>query len=539
MVGVADHVRAAETRRDAVTRAERQAKAALDEVEAESTAAAVERRVVGERVATMAVEVDALKTSDAYKSGVALADVREHARGQRESAARLAAAAVDRATHRDRAAAEVGEAGVEQDDAAANLSLAEGDLRHAAVPAGAEGVVEEAAIAGADDGERLVQAWVDARRRRVGEVRAALDAHTRAVDARTLREDQVAGDEAAVDDRSTAAAQARSAEAAAVTAYGAAVQGWAARCGTIGAERVLSVLPRSAGEPVAVTQAVAALSADLGSEDAVARSVLDADRSVAVAERAALVEERARWSGGGLVDPDGPAWRSPRADLSGAPLWRLVDVAPGMEPAAVDRLEAALIGAGLLDAWVQPDGTARLGDARADVMLAPRRCAGRSLAEVLVPVPPAGDDPGVPAGVVAAVLASVPVATTALGLDSDSTASPAGNPDVVVGLDGTYRLGAATGRGPHRPAEWLGAVARERRRLVRLSEIDAALARVDVALADLDRREAGLDRRRAAVAAELDAVPSGTPVDQSRRVLADAEARLAEAETRLAAPASP
>ncbi|MCA1684077.1 MAG: hypothetical protein LC708_02990, partial [Actinobacteria bacterium] len=267
------------------------------------------------------------------------------------------------------------------------------------------------------------------------------------------------------------------------------------------------------------------MAADLGVEDAVARRDLGAERDAAMAEGAALAEERARWAEGGLVDPDGPPWRTPRDGRAGAPLWRLVDVAPGVEAADVDGLEAALTGAGLLDAWVQPDGTVDLGDGRADVGLGVRPAAGATLADRLVVV--GNRDSGVPDAVVERVLASVAVVATA-------GADPAGGgPDVVVATDGSFRLGAAAGRGPRRPALLLGAVARERHRLARLAEIDAALAAVTARLADLDRRQADLDRRRAAVAAELAAAPSGAPVDDARRAVDAAAARLAEAEARL------
>ncbi|MGI8685190.1 MAG: SbcC/MukB-like Walker B domain-containing protein [Acidimicrobiales bacterium] len=589
VVGAAGDVRGAETRRDAVTRAERQARVALDEVEAESAAAATERRQVGERADAMGVEVDALKDSDAYRSGVALADLRAQARSLRQVAGRLATAAGERAAQRDGAAAEAAEAGFEREGAATNLRLAEDDVREAAAPVGAEGVVGEAlALVGADDGERLVHAWAEAHRGRVQEVRAALHAHGRAIDSRTFLEDQVGGDESAVEARSVVVAEARAAEEAAVGAYGLAVAQWATRCDTVGAERVASALPRPADDPGAVVAAVGRLAAALGAEDAVGRSVLAAERDTAGGERAALVEERARWADGGLVDPDGPAWRSPREGRPGAPLWRLVDVAPGVAPAEIDGLEAALTGAGLLDAWVQPDGAVALGADRADVVLTTRPVAGRSLAGLLVPAAMEGDESGVAADVVAAVLASVavvagavlgvttgaavaadtrepgdatgvPPGATYAAADADepgdatgvedgagpvvaglsfATAGAGGEPgaitDVVVAVDGTYRLGAATGRGPQRPALLLGAVARERHRLARLAEIDASLAAVDARLAELARGEAGLDRRRAAVAAELEAVPSGAPVEQAHQALAGAEARLAEAEARLA-----
>lgn len=519
LVGVAGEARAAETRRDDVTRAERQAKTALEQVEAESVAAADERRTSQDRVDAIGVERDALKDRDAYRDGAALADLRAQGQRLRQLAQRAANAAIHQETGREAAATELEGSARQRDTAVANLVPAGRELEAAAAHVGAEGVAVEAALAEPDDGERLVTAWAEAKRSRVAEIRASLAAHTGAVQARTYVEQQVTVDEETVDKRLAARTERWGAEAAAVAAYRGEVEEWAGASASIGPARVLGFLPRPVEEPGAVAEAVTALALALGAEEAVARRNLAAERQVATGERDGLVEERARWAESGLVNPDPPPWRSPRLDRPGAPLWRLVDVAPGVAPADVDGLEAALTGVGLLDAWVQPDGAVDLGDDRADLVLGVRPVGDRTLSELLVP---AG---GFAAGVVAAVLASVAVARTA---DTGHGAN-----DVVVATDGTFRLGAAVGRGPRRPALLLGAVARERHRLERLAEVDAALAAVDALIAGFDRAEAGLDRHRAAVDAELAAMPSGAPVDEARRALADAAARLDEAEERL------
>ncbi|HUP69402.1 MAG TPA: TIGR02680 family protein [Acidimicrobiales bacterium] len=542
VVGAAGDVRAAETHRDDVTRAERLAKAALDEVEAESAAAATERRTLVQRIAAIGVEIDALKDSDAYRDGAALADLRAHSQRLRQAADRAARSAEEQEASRQAAAVEVDDATVEHEMAAANLAVAGSELRAKATDVAAEGVVGEAAtIEVPDDAERFVNAWVEAQRGRVREVRAALDDHTKAVETRGFLEAQLAEDDATVAKRIAAGRSAREHEKAAATTYQAAVDEWSAGCGTIGPARVAAALPLpTAADPARVAEALGVLAAELGAEDAVARRDLAAERATASADRQALIEERALWAEGGLVDPEGPSWRSSREGRPGAPLWRLVDVAPGVGPAEVDGLEAALTGAGLLDAWVQPDGAVDLGDGRADVVLGQRPATGRTLADLLVPITTpktavavrAGGQDGVragdsafPADVLAGVLASVPVVATA-GEVLDGA-------EVVVASDGTYRVGAAVGRGPQRPALLLGAVARERHRLARLASIDAALAAVEATMADLDRQEAALDRRRTALAAELAAVPSGADVDDARLAVADAASRLGEAEARL------
>ena len=231
-----------------------------------------------------------------------------------------------------------------------------------------------------------------------------------------------------------------------------------------------------------------------------------------------------------MVDPDAPPWRSDRAGRAGAALWRLVDVADGATETEIDGVEAALTASGLVDAWISPDGGIDLGPDRADVSLTVLHPAeGPTLASLLAPASPAESadaEPPVLPAVVAAVLASIPVAPTAL-----SPAGVAG--EVVVGTDGSFRIGSAAGRGSPRPAQLLGAVARERHRLARLAELDLALQAIADRLDAIDRRGEDLDRRRAALDAELQAQPSGDPVRTAETEASAAAARLGEARHRL------
>lgn len=531
VLGAAAAVRSAETSRDHVTRTERLTREELDTARARADEVTEQRRSAEERYAAVGVELDALKDSSAYREGAGLADARTHAGRLRENAERVRRSAAERAREHANAVAEAEEASGVRQVAAANLELAERDLRTAAAAVGAETVAGEAAgIAEPDDAERFAQAWVGAQRTRAGEVREALDAHGHAVAQRGFHDEQVAADEAAVNERAAAQASAQAAAAAAADAYRAAVQSWAQGCESLGAARLAAVLPRPPEDPAVVAAAVAALTADVHTEHTVARRELAAQRETVGGERATLTAERARWEHGGLVDPDGPPWRSERSGRRGAPLWRLVDLAPGVGGAAVDGVEAALTAAGLLDAWVAPDGRVDLGPGQTDVTLTARPTPGRTLAALLTPVGAAAEEHGVPAGVVTAVLSSIPVVDSALdGDDGD---------EVVVGTDGSYRLGSAVGRGPDRPALLLGSVARERHRLARLAELDAAIAAVDSRLADLDRREAALERQRAATDAEFAAQPPGDAVEDTARAVADAAARLAEARQRLDAARS-
>lgn len=84
------------------------------------------------------------------------------------------------------------------------------------------------------------------------------------------------------------------------------------------------------------------------------------------------------------LPPEAPSWRADRTGRTGAPLWALVDFAPHLSDRARAIVEGALLTAGILDAWVDPEADAIAGD----VLLKPGRPArGRSLADVLIAQP--------------------------------------------------------------------------------------------------------------------------------------------------------
>jgi uncharacterized protein (TIGR02680 family) len=533
VVGAAGNVRSAETRRDGVTREERRARDDLDAASEEARSADAERTAVAARSREVGVEIDALKDSEAYTQGAALTDLRRQAERVARYAERDEKTARDRAEDQAAAAAELDEAAEHLRAASANHERAEREIRAAAQTAGADDVVLEAvATEDPEDAERLVQAWVGARRTRIGEVRAALAQHDRAVVERSVFEQRQAEDEAMVAAHRAAHADAISTWDAAVSAYRSAVEEWAGSCETVGAARLNAALPRPPEVPAEVAAAVAAVSSELQTDHALSLRDLGAERQGLEEERSHLSVERGRWAEQQLPDPEAPAWRSDRTARPGAPLWALVDPRPGTPDAAVDRLEAALLGAGLLDAWVEPDGTVDLGPARADVVLGVRPRGGPVLDSLVVPAgaPPGAEVADVAPSVVTAVLGSIPLVDSALALPDDRRDD---GPDVAVGRDGTYRVGAAVGRGPARPARLLGAPARERHRLSRLAELDAAIAAVDAALTDVERRTAARERRWSAVTAELSALPGPGPVDEAERTRSDAATRLGEAISRL------
>src|SRR5690606_24474488 len=146
-------------------------------------------------------------------------------------------------------------------------------------------------------------------------------------------------------------------------------------------------------------------------------------------------------------DPEPPA--APGRDAGardgrpGAPLWWLTDFVDTVPDAERAGLEAALQSAGLLDAWVFPDGTLTAGG---DVVLGPVGPEARvGLASVLEPATGTGDR--VDADAVRAVLGRI-------GLGEGSGAA------WWVDVTGRWGAGPARGAWAKDRAEFLGAGAR-------------------------------------------------------------------------------
>ena len=529
-------VREAETARDSVTRRVREAETQLETSERERAAALEAEARDTTREAELAAELDAIRASEAYRAGAQLDDVRREADGARERAARDASTAERLEARAAREARSARTAAEALADAERERTSARADAVAAATPAGAVETVSEA------DDERAALAWSAGRRARLAELRTALAASVDASRARDREAAAVADEEQELEARREAAGEADAGLAEAHEAYADAVRAWTASATSIGTERATAALDGAAG-PTDVEGALATLRRELDAERAVERRDVAARREALAAEREPLEAERDALARAVPSPPPAPEWRTPRGPVggptdgpadgaaNGVALWQLVEVRPGVEPAEVDRIEAALTGAGLIDARVEPDGRVRVADGASDVVLgaapdagpnaAPNAAPnagpdapGPSLADVLEPL--GGGAGAVPDDIVRAVLGAIALRPAAL--DGASDAPGEGDADrarasaLVVGRDATFRVGSAGGRGPDRPARLLGAAARERRRLERLAELDAALAALADDDAALVRALAALDVRVAAAAADFDARPSGEPV---------------------------
>ncbi|MEU6562493.1 TIGR02680 family protein [Nocardia nova] len=178
--------------------------------------------------------------------------------------------------------------------------------------------------------------------------------------------------------------------------------------------------------------------------------------------------------------PPAPGRGGARAELSGAPLWRLVRFADDVDAGRAAGIEAALHAAGLLDARVCAEDVVSQDDS--DTFLIPlpepARPSAPTLADILVieeGVGDGGDTPiaAVPRARVAAVLASIAVREN--GIDAESAEA------VAVAGDGAFRHGVQLGR-QHKPqAEFIGTTARARRRERRLAELAEGIAAAEAA----------------------------------------------------------
>ena len=263
-----------------------------------------------------------------------------------------------------------------------------------------------------------------------------------------------------------------------------------------------------------------------------------------------------------------PADRTGRA---GAPLWQLVSFADDLDDDAAGALEGALYGAGLLTAWIHPDPAltaAAVAEAEADGYLvalpAEARPAGRTLAEVLVPVQQdrgqqdTGQQDTVAPAVVAAVLASIAVAEdVSPGSVWLSSAGPAGSGPAGSGPAGSgpagpgpagpvvttraqYSYGPHLGARPKTAPEFIGATNRANRRRARLAELDveiaairgqraevaAELGRTGDAIADLGRAQRELPRTAPVTAAITEVTNAAARLSAARDRLNEARAAL-------------
>ena len=193
------------------------------------------------------------------------------------------------------------------------------------------------------------------------------------------------------------------------------------------------------------------------------RNELDRRQQDLDQETQALVAERQRLEAGEDPEPPYPYTRTPgvRTARAGAPLSHLIEFRETLDAPQRAGLEAALEAAGLLDAWVSPDGSLQTPDG-ADTQALSRPRQDRSLLDWLCPAASAGLP--VPADIVARILGGI-----ACG-DQDPD-----DADTWIAADGRFRVGALAGAWRKPAAIHIGFAARAAARAQRLAEIAVRL----------------------------------------------------------------
>ena len=483
--------------RAAVTSAERHRDEAGREVAATDDAA---REASAARLSSMAAR-DALLRSEAYADLQALEDRRRLAASLRAEADRSATRAEVAAGETERRAGAADDADRERGRAGRRASSA---LDAASRAADDVQVPWPGADGGAETLERSLRVAVTARRADATAVAEAVaEVERREAEAsRWAQEVDKATSERRAAEQSMAEAlrvlEQRQAELAAALAA------WASEAGVdpsafarVGPPEGPSASERAAPNPPVREIALAAL-APTREVLVTRRAGLRRDAAEMQAERVEVQAERARMAAAVVVPPDpSPTRTADRSGRPGAPLWACCAPAPQVTEAEAAGLEAALEGAGLLDAWVQPGGSL-VGPEELDAFvaaLAPVADEAGSLLELLVVDLPPGT--GLDRADVEGVLAALPAAE--------------------LRTDGRWHLGPLRGRWSKPQAEHLGATAREGRRRRLLDGLDLQLAalqqRQEGIEADLAVVSAGLDR----LDALLERVPEDRPVAEARR----------------------
>ena len=269
-----------------------------------------------------------------------------------------------------------------------------------------------------------------------------------------------------------------------------------------------------------------ALAALLQAQQQAARQLADREallkgRQAELRERAdELVSERETLEQGEDRAPPIPYTRAAdaRQILDGAPFWRLLEFRAHVPEASRTGLEAALEAAGLLDAWMTPDGVIRDPHTR-DVLLVARGARASSLGEWLAPA----ENSAIPADRIASVLAGI-----------HCSPEDPGDAEAWIATDGRFRLGPARGAWNKPAAEYIGFAAREAARRRRLEEIASELAVITSGLDSVAAQLLALAEEQQTLNEECARAPADGGLRDAHARVAVEESHRREAQERLA-----
>ena len=249
---------------------------------------------------------------------------------------------------------------------------------------------------------------------------------------------------------------------------------------------------------------------------------LGSQRTRHVTRAGELAEQIGRLRAGGHDAPPAPHTRAAnvRDGRPGAPLWKVTDFATGLADAERAGLEAALEAAGILDAWVTPDGNLVDGDVTVVSGLTP--VAGASCAGLLVPAIDRADPQ-------AAALDEVSVTSvlSAIGREPGT----AGRDAAWVTTDGRWSNGVLSGAWHKDQAGHIGEGAREAARRTRIEQLERELDAERAEIERLDTDVADIAARQDRLADEHRSVPPDDGVREAHTKAAERRDQLAQART--------
>lgn len=514
----ADQVTSAQTALDTVTRQRSAAVTALDTATEALVTTEAALATARADLETLEVRERAVRESAGYASISELDQQRRGAEAAEEDAKRARRNEQQRAAEHTTAAERAQKAAQGAVSAEEATATAVRDLLVAARQVGLDAQAEPSALVTVE----RVRAEIELRQVAVAEVRTLIAAHTAAVRDRDQADKAVEEANEALSRRRQAAEAAEETLAATLTAWADNILTWASAAGELGGgpgDDTLrdAVLAAATNGDIDSFAAVVAGAYERASEALTRRATtLDVEIADVRAEQVRVTAERdALDAQRHALPPQLAPWRAPRPDgMLGAPLWALLDST--VDAHALAGIEAALEGAGVLDAWVHPN---RIGPTLGDVVAHAATKATTSLAGPLAVDADAARAAGLDPAQVTAIL-------EAIGYD---------DPDahLSVGGNGTFRYGPLHGAVEVTVAGHIGATARERARQQRLSDLDAQLEDLAGAHLALTAQRSEVARRSALARSERDSAPTGRQIAAARTSLDVATARADDAATAL------
>ncbi|MCA0758147.1 TIGR02680 family protein [Paenibacillus sp. N4] len=226
------------------------------------------------------------------------------------------------------------------------------------------------------------------------------------------------------------------------------------------------------------------------------------------AEREALAAEKLTWEQNREPEPARSQarerTRSEYGPKQGAPLYEVCDFYAHIGAEQRSSVELALLGNGLLDAWIRPDGQiGAVGDKDEDVWIVPQPIEwGYTLADVLKPMPSA--ESGLSEQQIEAVLRSF-----AWGEGFDSELLSQDRTAMVVGTD-YYQFGSVFGKidpSLHR-VQFIGKEARKQYKQSEISRLNQEITLREGSMAELSERIAELEEAIQSIQLELSRFPN-------------------------------